>query len=158
MGERIRRYLTGAPPSKSSFTLRFTFPFPFLPLVTDNLRCKICQDCPKMAHQGDEDLVASKTEGFKLGDKKTVEEYAKLGESPNSTIGRLLALLSLNSIFDHHESALPLSLTCFRSERRIFKSVEGLAWHQQLSRSSSRRGRYPSLHHPLTGPRSRRSP
>ena len=33
-----------------------------------------------MANQGEEDLVASKTEGFKLGDKKTVEEYAKLGE------------------------------------------------------------------------------
>ncbi|KAL9032625.1 MAG: hypothetical protein Q9214_007888, partial [Letrouitia sp. 1 TL-2023] len=29
----------------------------------------------------DEDLVASKTDGFKVGEKKTVEEYAKLGES-----------------------------------------------------------------------------
>lgn len=27
----------------------------------------------------DDDLVASKTEGFKVGEKKTVEEYAKLG-------------------------------------------------------------------------------
>lgn len=34
-----------------------------------------------MAAQGDEDLVASKTDGFKVGEKKTVEEYAKLGES-----------------------------------------------------------------------------
>ena len=32
-----------------------------------------------MASQGDEDLVASKTDGFKVGEKKTVEEYAKLG-------------------------------------------------------------------------------
>ncbi|KAL9610814.1 MAG: hypothetical protein Q9167_004514 [Letrouitia subvulpina] len=31
-----------------------------------------------MASQGDEDLVASKTDGFKVGEKKTVEEYAKL--------------------------------------------------------------------------------
>ena len=34
-----------------------------------------------MASQGDEDLVATKTDGFKVGEKKTVEEYAKLGES-----------------------------------------------------------------------------
>lgn len=33
-----------------------------------------------MASAGDEDLVASKTDGFKVGEKKTVEEYAKLGE------------------------------------------------------------------------------
>ena len=33
-----------------------------------------------MASQGDDDLVASKTEGYKVGEKKTVEEYAKLGE------------------------------------------------------------------------------
>ena len=32
-----------------------------------------------MASAADEDLVASKTEGFKVGEKKTVEEYAKLG-------------------------------------------------------------------------------
>ena len=33
-----------------------------------------------MASAADEDLVASKTDGFKVGEKKTVEEYAKLGE------------------------------------------------------------------------------
>jgi len=33
-----------------------------------------------MASQGDDDLQASTTEGFKVGEKKTVEEYAKLGE------------------------------------------------------------------------------
>jgi hypothetical protein len=44
---------------------------------------------PKEAHQQtkarltmtehDDDLVASKTEGFKVGEKKTIEEYTKLG-------------------------------------------------------------------------------
>lgn len=33
-----------------------------------------------MTNQGEDDLVASKTDGFKVGEKKTVEEYAKLGE------------------------------------------------------------------------------
>ena len=33
-----------------------------------------------MTSQGDEDLVATKTDGFKVGEKKTVEEYAKLGK------------------------------------------------------------------------------
>ena len=33
-----------------------------------------------MASQGEDDLQASMTEGFKVGEKKTVEEYAKLGE------------------------------------------------------------------------------
>lgn len=33
-----------------------------------------------MATQGEDDLQASTTEGFKVGEKKTVEEYAKLGE------------------------------------------------------------------------------
>lgn len=29
----------------------------------------------------EEDLQASKTEGYKIGEKKTVEEYAKLGKA-----------------------------------------------------------------------------
>ena len=33
-----------------------------------------------MASHGEDDLQASTTEGFKVGEKKTVEEYAKLGE------------------------------------------------------------------------------
>ena len=33
-----------------------------------------------MANQGEDDLQASTTEGFKVGEKKTVEEYAKLGQ------------------------------------------------------------------------------
>ena len=36
-----------------------------------------------MASHGDDDLVASKTEGYKVGEKKTVEEYAKLGRFPS---------------------------------------------------------------------------
>lgn len=33
-----------------------------------------------MTNSADEELVASKTEGFKVAEKKTLEEYAKLGE------------------------------------------------------------------------------
>ena len=36
-----------------------------------------------MASQADDDLTASKTEGYKAGEKKTVEEYAKLGMQPS---------------------------------------------------------------------------
>ena len=32
-----------------------------------------------MASQAEDDLVASKTEGYKPGEKKTIDEYAKLG-------------------------------------------------------------------------------
>ena len=34
----------------------------------------------------DDELVASKTEGFKVGEKKTVEEYAKLGRCSSTLI------------------------------------------------------------------------
>lgn len=34
-----------------------------------------------MTNSADEELVASKTEGFKVGEKKTIEEYAKLGRA-----------------------------------------------------------------------------
>lgn len=30
----------------------------------------------------DDDLVATKTEGFKVGEKKTVQEYTELGKLP----------------------------------------------------------------------------
>jgi len=39
-----------------------------------------------MASHGDDDLVASKTEGYKVGEKKTVEEYAMLGRSHRKTV------------------------------------------------------------------------
>lgn len=35
---------------------------------------------PKMASHGEEDLVATTTTGFKVGEKKTLAEYTKLGE------------------------------------------------------------------------------
>ena len=44
-----------------------------------------------MASQADDDLTATKTEGYKAGEKKTVEEYAKLGV-PSFTIYPPLAL------------------------------------------------------------------
>lgn len=47
-----------------------------------------------MASHGDDDLVASKTEGYKVGEKKTVEEYAKLGRS-HSTKGRWVPRMPL---------------------------------------------------------------
>lgn len=37
-------------------------------------------------HHEDDDLVASKTEGFKLGEKKTIEEYTKLGICSHTSI------------------------------------------------------------------------
>lgn len=33
-----------------------------------------------MSGQADDDLVASKTEGYKAGEKKTLDEYHKLGK------------------------------------------------------------------------------
>lgn len=34
---------------------------------------------------GNEDLVPEQTEGFKVGEKKTIDEYQKLGESTMQT-------------------------------------------------------------------------
>lgn len=44
-----------------------------------------------MTSQGDEDLVATKTDGFKVGEKKTVEEYAKLGKLNFQPISCIIA-------------------------------------------------------------------
>lgn len=46
----------------------------------------------------DDELVASKTEGFKVGEKKTVEEYAKLGR-----YSRTMVTLSI-----HHRATVKL--------------------------------------------------
>lgn len=44
-----------------------------------------------MTNSADEELVASKTEGFKVAEKKTLEEYAKLGERiPPESYGQCL--------------------------------------------------------------------
>jgi hypothetical protein len=37
---------------------------------------------------GTEDLVPEQTEGFKVGEKKTIDEYQKLGESTIHIKGR----------------------------------------------------------------------
>ncbi len=42
-----------------------------------------------MPGQGEDDLQASTTEGFKVGEKKTVEEYAKLGKWDKRRRGQL---------------------------------------------------------------------
>ncbi|KAM0093164.1 rho GDP dissociation inhibitor [Aspergillus fumigatus] len=44
----------------------------------------------------DDDLVASKTEGFKVGEKKTIEEYTKLDQNDES-LNRWKASLGLNT-------------------------------------------------------------
>ncbi|KAL1987049.1 hypothetical protein VTN96DRAFT_4923 [Rasamsonia emersonii] len=44
----------------------------------------------------DDDLVASKTEGFKLGEKKTIEEYTKL-DAHDESLNRWKASLGLNT-------------------------------------------------------------
>lgn len=52
----------------------------------------------------DDDLVASKTEGFKVGEKKTVEEYAKLGMlgiSQETNRQAAYFTLSLDQVPDH---------------------------------------------------------
>ena len=52
-----------------------------------------------------DDLVASKTEGFKVGEKKTVEEYKQLGKLVSSSANSMLCL--------HMLTFFPLTL-CIR--------------------------------------------
>ncbi|KAL8811238.1 MAG: hypothetical protein Q9200_001965 [Gallowayella weberi] len=64
-----------------------------------------------MATAGDEELVASKTDGFKVGEKKTVEEYAKLGElssDSTSSMERQLrrSVISLTNRVDQEDESL----------------------------------------------------
>lgn len=49
-----------------------------------------------MPGQGEDDLQASTTEGFKVGEKKTVEEYAKLDQNDES-LNRWKASLGISS-------------------------------------------------------------
>ncbi|KAL2006219.1 hypothetical protein VTN00DRAFT_9873 [Thermoascus crustaceus] len=49
-----------------------------------------------MAEHHDDDLVASKTEGFKIGEKKTLEEYKNL-DANDESLNRWKASLGLNS-------------------------------------------------------------
>ena len=45
-----------------------------------------------MASQVEDDLAPEQTEGFKVGEKKTVEEYTKLGERRTHLVVNLLWL------------------------------------------------------------------
>ncbi|CAF9928383.1 MAG: hypothetical protein HETSPECPRED_006820 [Heterodermia speciosa] len=49
-----------------------------------------------MASHADDDLTASKTEGYKAGEKKTVEEYAKLDQNDES-LNRWKASLGISN-------------------------------------------------------------
>ena len=59
-----------------------------------------------MASQGEDDLQASTTEGFRVGEKKTVEEYAKLGECMKLSISDDKPFIRFHNIalkpFIHH--------------------------------------------------------
>ena len=66
-----------------------------------------------MASHGEDDLVASKTEGFKVGEKKTVEEYAKLGETLYFHFEMLVLLASI-----------PIS----RVRRRLPAAIQQSSW------------------------------
>ncbi|KAI4170060.1 MAG: hypothetical protein LQ343_005200 [Gyalolechia ehrenbergii] len=50
-----------------------------------------------MASAADEELAASKTDGFKVGEKKTVEEYAKLVDQNDESLNRWKASLGISS-------------------------------------------------------------
>lgn len=62
-----------------------------------------------MASQGEDDLQASKTEGFKVGEKKTVEEYAKLGKAPRVPTSPRIEILSDLSL--HGENSVQATNT-----------------------------------------------
>lgn len=70
-----------------------------------------------MASQGEDDLQASTTEGFKVGEKKTVEEYAKLGECMK---------LSFWTTDLHSLSQLRSNLQFIMPSLRRIKSVQDL--------------------------------
>lgn len=63
-----------------------------------------------MADHHEDDLVASKTEGFKVGEKKTIEEYQELGKEANH-------LMSTTSPFHHNHTAqrTPTTSTSYSS-------------------------------------------
>jgi len=68
-----------------------------------------------MASQGDDDLVASKTEGYKVGEKKTVEEYAKLDQNDES-LNRWKASLGI-------ATGAPLAITPGDTRRCVIQSL-----------------------------------
>lgn len=52
-----------------------------------------------MTNSADEELVASKTEGFKVGEKKTLEEYAKLGRAFTCVIRVVFDIINFKERF-----------------------------------------------------------
>ena len=79
----------------------------------------------------DDDLVASKTEGFKVGEKKTVEEYAKLGRSAQHPI----VLSYVSPMFYEPKAAsqnvaIKPRLTFKRPGRRGSEPMEGFTRYQ----------------------------
>ncbi len=48
-----------------------------------------------MASQAQDELAPSTTEGFKVGEKKTVEEYTQLGERSSSIVVNPISLQAI---------------------------------------------------------------
>lgn len=63
-----------------------------------------------MTNSADEDLVASKTEGFKVGEKKTIEEYAKLGRAFTCIIRVVFDIINFKERFGSYNA---LSLVAY---------------------------------------------
>ncbi|MCJ1344716.1 hypothetical protein MMC31_002919 [Peltigera leucophlebia] len=68
-----------------------------------------------MTNSAEEELVASKTEGFRVGEKKTLEEYAKLDQEDES-LNRWKASLGISS-------SPPLSVDPSDTRRCIIRSL-----------------------------------
>ncbi|KAL9596469.1 MAG: hypothetical protein Q9219_005775 [cf. Caloplaca sp. 3 TL-2023] len=64
-----------------------------------------------MASTADEDLTVSKTDGFKVSEKKTVDEYTKLGEP---SVPRIVSVVHL-----HEAMEWWLDLYCMPSRKRL---------------------------------------
>ena len=79
----------------------------------------------------DDDLVASKTEGFKVGEKKTVEEYAKLGKFAQYSMVLFYVPLTLYEPGPvSQKRTVKQRLTFQRSGRRGSEPMEGFTRYQ----------------------------
>lgn len=69
------------------------------------------------SNPAEDDLVASKTEGYKVGEKKTVEEYAKLGRPIElSLLSTCKCLLGLQSFaYARHYSRFRIMVCALRA-------------------------------------------
>ena len=66
-----------------------------------------------MASNIDDDLAPTRTEGFKLGEKKTVEEYAKLGTSFHVLIKAIIATLTTQELLRCSVLSFPFEISFF---------------------------------------------